>query len=711
MAYSEPAPPDEMKLSDEELLSILEAERQASVGFENGSELETRREKALQYYKGEMKDVPSLPNRSKAVDTAIADAVETVMPDIMEIFTGGEDVATFPPVGPEDEEAAAQETDWVNHVAFNKLPGFRILHTAIKDAFLTDTGVIETWVEEQENIQSQNYEGITAIQLQMLEADGFTITEQTAMPPGQDGVELFNVTAEYAENYKCVKSAAVDPANITVAEDTIDIAEATYACVRSFPRAQALVDRGFPEDKVSQLKDYAGRGTEQTEQARDVAGETDATSGTVNRKLRTVEVHKHWLRVDGDEDGKTELWCIHSDSECKVILDKRKVSRIGLAVGTPFLLSHRFYGLSLADKLSEVQKIKTALLRMMLDAGYFAMNQRVEVASELADDDLTIADILRNEPGAPIRVKKPGAVNPVQAGSLGYDVLGALEYTATLAEMKSGVVRNAQGLNPDTLHDTEGGMEKLFSAAQRRVRMIARVLAETLVKKWLLDIHAFSREHGTRQEKIRLRGKWVDIDPSQFGSRSDMTIAVGVGSGGKEVELAVMQQIMGVQEKYVLARGGFGGMVQEINLYNAAKRFCERAGQKAPELFFTDPAQAPPEQPKPDPEMMKVQAQIEGDKAKTAAQAQNDQAKAASQAEIERFKAENDAQLAREKAAFEAKLAEAKAAFEMQMETRRMDMEMDMARQRHAHDMVISKEKADNDNKLKKNRAGGDLSE
>jgi hypothetical protein len=56
-------------------------------------------------------------------------------------------------------------------------------------------------------------------------------------------------------------------------------------------------------------------------------------------------------------------------------------------------------------------------------------------------------------------------------------------------------VRNAQGLNPDTLHDTAKGAMMLLSAAQKRTRMIARVLAETLIKPLFLGLHSCIREN------------------------------------------------------------------------------------------------------------------------------------------------------------------------------------------------------------------------
>jgi hypothetical protein len=641
MAYSDTSAPDadEMKLGDAELLSILKAEKLNSVGFENGTELEKKRRKALEYSKGEMNDVPSLPNRSKAVSTDVADAIETVLPDLIEIFTGGEDVASFDPQGQEDEEAAKLEMEYVQYVAFRKLNGWRLLYTAIKDALQVDTGIIETWWADEEKTDEQTFEGITAPQLMMLEQDGYEIVEKKSLGPAVDGIELFSVKAMMSYDAGCIKSANIDPNNLSVAPDTINIADATYCVVRSYPRAQSLIDQGFDPKLVAKLPDYPNKGDEQTELSRDLASENDATAGGASNKLlRTVQVLKHWVRIDANEDGKTELWRIQTDDQCSIILDKRQVNRIGLAVGTPFIQTHRFYGQSLADKLTEIQKIKTALVRMMLDSGYFAMNQRVEIAKDLASEE-TVDDVLRNEPGMPIRVQKPGAVTAIQAGQLGFDVQTALEYVSTMAEQRSGIVRNAQGLNPDTLHDTAKGAMALMSMAQKRVRMIARVLAETLVKDWYLNIHALSRTHNARREKIRLHGKApVDIDPSTFGERADMVIEVGVGSGGREMELMVIEKMLGFQSQVIQMQGGLNGpIVTAPNGYELLKRFTERAGFKSPELFWTDPATAPPEDPKPDPEMLKAQADAQAAEQKAQAAMMKAQADAAKM-ELERQK-------------------------------------------------------------------------
>src|SRR6185312_563139 len=105
---------DRAPYDQETMLCLVRSEMQRSVGFENDDRLRADRLRALDYYKGDMRaDIPALPNRSKAVSNDVADAVETILPDLMEIFTASGDVAAFVPMKPGDEDAARQETDYL----------------------------------------------------------------------------------------------------------------------------------------------------------------------------------------------------------------------------------------------------------------------------------------------------------------------------------------------------------------------------------------------------------------------------------------------------------------------------------------------------------------------------------------------------------------------------------------------------------------------
>ncbi|MDE2105132.1 MAG: hypothetical protein KGL39_48335, partial [Patescibacteria group bacterium] len=127
----------EPPIDDDTLLAIVRAERARSIGFDLDPELTHAREIALNYFKGNMHDIPTLPNRSAATTSDIADAVETVLPDLVEIFTAGDDVLSFKPRSQQDETYAEQETDYVHSIVFDDNDGFLTILSWIKDALLT----------------------------------------------------------------------------------------------------------------------------------------------------------------------------------------------------------------------------------------------------------------------------------------------------------------------------------------------------------------------------------------------------------------------------------------------------------------------------------------------------------------------------------------------------------------------------------------------
>jgi hypothetical protein len=143
------------KLSTSEVQAILKAAKSDALASAESSKLSDERGRALDYYLSDMReDMPAPADRSKAVSSDVADAVEGLMPSFMEVFHGGDEVVEFVPVGQEDEEAAQQETDYVNHVYTQKNNGFLITYTFVKDALLSKNGIVKVhWEEKEEHIE------------------------------------------------------------------------------------------------------------------------------------------------------------------------------------------------------------------------------------------------------------------------------------------------------------------------------------------------------------------------------------------------------------------------------------------------------------------------------------------------------------------------------------------------------------------------------
>jgi len=146
------------KMSVLNLKSMLASEKASALAATAAAQLAEDRSDAMDYYLGHMhKDMPAQDGRSRAVSTDVADTIEGLMPPLMDIFAGSDEVVRFEPVGPEDEAAAQQETDYVNHVFMQNNPGFMILYGFIKDALLSKTGIVKVWWEEREEEERETY--------------------------------------------------------------------------------------------------------------------------------------------------------------------------------------------------------------------------------------------------------------------------------------------------------------------------------------------------------------------------------------------------------------------------------------------------------------------------------------------------------------------------------------------------------------------------
>jgi hypothetical protein len=284
------------------------------------------------------------------------------------------------------------------------------------------------------------------------------------------------------------------------------------------------------------------------------------------------------------------------------------------AAMTPVIVTHRFFGRSIADLVMDIQRIKTALLRAMLDNAYLANNPRVEVAEAFAGPD-TLDDLLVSRPGGIVRTRQPGGLSWQVVPSIAGAAFPVMEYMDMTREIRTGVTRQGQGINADALQNQSAtAVNQMFTAAQARIRLIARIFAETGIKDLFTLIHAIIRKHGQARETVQLRKQWVTVNPREWKTRNDMTIHVGLGTGGRQEQAALSQGILSIQK--AMLSGGLTQLVQPKNLYAAAQLYCRAAGHKDGDQFFTDPdAKGPnglplfsPPQPQPSPEMLRAQA-------------------------------------------------------------------------------------------------------
>src|SRR5262249_21639795 len=103
-------------------------------------------------------------------------------------------------------------------------------------------------------------------------------------------------------------------------------------------------------------------------------------------------------------------------------------------------------------------------------------------------------------------------------------------------------------------------MNMLMSAAQQRQELIARVLAETAIKRlYRLVYRAIKRAaQGTGAGPVKYwSGKaFASCDPSQWPDDMELTVNVGLGTGNKDQAMEHLALIGSLQEKLLAMQGG-----------------------------------------------------------------------------------------------------------------------------------------------------------
>ena len=78
--------------------AMLQAQKADALSANNAAQLTGERERAMKYYLGDMsEDMPAQDGRSRAVSTDVADTIEGLMPPLMDIFAGSDEVVRFEP--------------------------------------------------------------------------------------------------------------------------------------------------------------------------------------------------------------------------------------------------------------------------------------------------------------------------------------------------------------------------------------------------------------------------------------------------------------------------------------------------------------------------------------------------------------------------------------------------------------------------------------
>ena len=730
-------------MTERELIAQLDGQISDARAYA-GSELSEHRERALKYYDGDMsKDLPEKEGKSRVVSQDVADTIGWILPGLMRVFLAAEHVGIYEPQKPGDEEFAKQATDYVNYVVLRECDGYTALRSAMFDGLLLGNGILKHWWDETPEYCTQDFSGLPEEAfIQLVSDDTVEVLEHSEYPapliiPMMEPVMLHDVRVKRMTRSGRLMLKVVPGEDFGIERDAVALneTECQFCYHRDTPTRSELVLRGYDRAIIDDLSPLVDTDDDEKAAREPMRRYSDSDEG--DHASDRVEIFECYVKVDYDGDGVAE-WrqiVIAADSgEKRVLANEEWGDDLPFTDLVPDPVPHRWRGRSIYDEVGEVQKVKTSVLRRMLDNLYMTLepNRAVDDSRVRNPDallDLKLGEIIRTEGDPNIIIKD------LTVPFVGKEAAPMLEYWDQVAERRTGVGNRSAGLDKDTLTSdpTATATNAMMSASYTKQEDYARNIAEGGMKRLFKCLLRLMVKHQDQPGVILLRDDWVPMDPRAWNAEMGISINVGLGSGSRDRDLQMLTGIKQAQEQILMQMGPVGPLVTISEYRNTLAKMVEVAGIKSPEQFFKE---ITPEvmqqfmqqasQPKPDPKVMEAQAKLQIEQGKAQSDAQLAQQKAAAEAQLSQQRAQAELQLTRERnaadieaqreagmlklqltreeAAAKIELAREEAAVKAQLRREEMLLEADLTAQANAMNAQVAARQADTNI----NRPGGE---
>ena len=292
---------------------------------------------------------------------------------------------------------------------------------------------------------------------------------------------------------------------------------------------------------------------EQQEQKNWVGETTSAPSSSMGLYLR----REHWTKYDVDGNGKAVpvLGVFFDDILVQVIKNPYDFQT------PPFVAAECVRdplgnpASGWASNLSDIQKFRTGLMRMLSDNLNAQQNGLYEVDRTNVDD--VGFQLLRHAPQGsrvPIPVRKPGSINPLAPAPIAQHAFTAWEMLAVEGENRSGNTRYSQGLDSSSLNQTATGIVTITQRSEMRMWEVATRFAESAFKPLIrmtialnqqkldnmdlqlqFDVDAHDDQLKEMDEYFGTKstykaGEWITLNKGDIGGYFTVGLDVMVGS-------------------------------------------------------------------------------------------------------------------------------------------------------------------------------------
>lgn len=526
-----------------------------------------------QYYHGELPKV-QLEGGDGYVERVVEECVNSVLQDLMTVFTSQDDAVTIEPSWDLQPEVAQALSDRINKVLIQDNEGYSALHDAWKEMLVARNGWVKVWWENKTIHKADSIEGVP-VQAVAPYLQAFYDNPHFKMK--EDDVEVIeydngtaDVTIKYTADVGRLRLKYVPFQNVIIDQQARSVRDATYLCHHMRMTKAEMIDAGFDSEIVASLNYYT------TESANLV--EWDKTNGTVDPYMDEgtdssdyagkvwLKEHYLWTTVL-DKNNESRLYQVLEAQGN--ILSVEEVEFIPFVSFRCMPLPGVVYGESIADLTKDLQNTQSRLMRATIDNA-----QYITYGRYLADTSrVDMRSLLDNSPGGIIEFEGSASgivpVSILQEAQLPQSVPLAMQFIEGAKEARTGVSKTSQGLSKDMLKGDHGfdTVNFLVSQSQGRSRMMARNVARDYCDLIRMII-SFIRDNSVTPLNVRTPTGFVPFYPQQLPLDVQLKIKPALSAADKQEEAqkflqtlqglqavsSAQSMFLGVEQRYALSQ-------------------------------------------------------------------------------------------------------------------------------------------------------------
>lgn len=583
--------------------------------------------------------------KSQIVMTTVADTVQQMLPSLLRVFCASDKIGEYVPRNARAVPSSEQATEAVNYIFLEQNRGFTLLYSWFKDALIKKLGIMTWWPEEHERLIERHFSGLSEMQIAAFQQANPNSAFRNITPmPDQPG--FFKCTVELRDKNRRYRVRCVPPEEFIIDRRAVSIETADVVGTRTMRTVSELVEMGFDEEEI---REHGSPGRDdgwywQLERAERNPG-FQWPEYPIDKSMERVKFYDIYIRVDRDGDGIAELHRVRAIGEGCYVLRDEVVDDVPFAVICPDPEPHTVYGKSIAERVMDLQRIESYMMRGVLDSLSQSINPRLGVV----EGQVNLDDVLNNENGSIIRMRQPGMLQELNTTFVGQAAMPIFDYLETVKSKRVGPPPQGAAMEGDVLQSTtKAAVNAQINASQERVEMIARIFAETGFVTLFKGLLKMICENQDQPMMLKLRGQFVEVDPTTWDVGMDVSINVGLGRGDEQSRIATLMQIAAKQEQILQTLGPNNPLVSIKQYRDTLAEITSISGLKDAGRYWKEitpeveqqMAMAASNQP-PSPDEILARAQLAKVKAEAFSKAQD--------ASLERAKLQLDADNARDK--------------------------------------------------------------